>query len=271
MRRLFIFGLLSLAMTLVATAHQRGATVPAVPPPAMHAMPAAPIAGAHAVPLRVPSPVHSGARVIAPGPKPVVSHKPAGRPVLPRPLPPSSSTFTSNSFSPGAPFFDNSNPVPGLGFDYVHFFAVHPNWGASHPVTGVVLPFFGGGGFYIPVPYYTESTPQEEAQENVSNEQPESNRRAYAQEPSASAPSRSTSYSPSPSEPVAEFVFVKRDGSTLFAVAYILLNDKVQYVTKEGLRRSVALDSLDFAATQKFNEELGNTINLPALSRPVEL
>lgn len=186
-----------------------------------------------------------------------------GSPVLPQPPSLTGSPFIGNSFCPGGPFLNNSYPVPGLGFDYPHFFAVHPNWGACSAVTGVVLPFFGGG-FYLPVPYYTNSAQQEEAQDNTPNEQSGSDRQASAEEQSASASSRSNFDSTSPSEPVAEFVFVKRDGSTLFAVAYTLLKDKIQYVTKEGLRRSVALDSLDFEATLKFNEERGNTINLPS-------
>jgi hypothetical protein len=66
-------------------------------------------------------------------------------------------------------------------------------------------------------------------------------------------------------ESLAQFVFVQRDGSKFYAVAYSFMNDKLHYVTKDGARRSVPLDSLDFDATQKSNEDLGNTINLPSL------
>ena len=273
MRKFVFFALVSLSVSLVASAHQRGAMAPAMLPPGIHAMPAAPVSGGHATSFRAPAPVHSGVHVAASGTKPVVSHKQAGYPAPPRPLPPSSGAFASDTFSPGAglPFFDNSNPVPGLGFDYVHFFAVHPNWGATHPVSGVVVPFFGGGGFYMPTPYYTESTPQEEAQGNVSSKPSDSNRQANADQQAAAAPSRSSFHSNSYVEAVPEFVFIKRDGTTLFAVAYSLLNDRIQYVTKDGLRRSVALDALDFDATQKSNEDRGNTVHLPAFSAPADI
>jgi hypothetical protein len=66
-----------------------------------------------------------------------------------------------------------------------------------------------------------------------------------------------------PAKPVNEFVFVKRDGTRIFAVAYSLMKDKLQYVTKEGLRRTLTLDTLDYEATEKDNEERGNTVNLP--------
>ena len=43
------------------------------------------------------------------------------------------------------------------------------------------------------------------------------------------------------------------------------MKDKLQYVTKDGMRRTATLDSLDLDATQKINEQLGNTINLPLM------
>ena len=73
---------------------------------------------------------------------------------------------------------------------------------------------------------------------------------------------------PSPSEinkALAEFVFVNRDGTRFNAVAYSFVNDKLKYVTKEGVLHSESIDSLDIDATQKVNDQLGNTINLPGL------
>jgi len=54
-----------------------------------------------------------------------------------------------------------------------------------------------------------------------------------------------------------EFVFVRRDGTVFFAVAYAWENGALRYVTPEGLRRIVARDALDLAATQQFNEQRG--------------
>jgi len=61
-----------------------------------------------------------------------------------------------------------------------------------------------------------------------------------------------------------EYVFVRQDGSLIFAVAYSLINDRLQYVTAEGLRRTIPLNTLDFAATQQFNQQRGVSIRLPA-------
>jgi hypothetical protein len=47
-------------------------------------------------------------------------------------------------------------------------------------------------------------------------------------------------------------------------VAFTWSNDKLQYITKEGLRRSVSLDTLDLSATQQFNDQRGIAIRLPA-------
>jgi hypothetical protein len=139
---------------------------------------------------------------------------------------------------------------------------------ACAPNSGVVLPF-SAGGIYIPVPYYLDSSAQQEQpadqQEEASAQPPDANPREAAEEGvPPMAPTRSMA-SNNINESLAQFVFVQRDGTKLYAVAYSFLNNKLHYVTKEGAQRSVALDSLDFDATQKSNEDLGNTINLPSL------
>ncbi len=276
MRRLLVLGFLFLGFATLASARQRGAVAPAAmppvmraAPPAMHVMPAAPIAGGRVAPMRLPAQARPGTRTVTSGMKPALPRNPAWHPVSPQPLPLNPLApngpggLPPDAFNNSSCFFTNCYPVPGFGFDYEHFFAVHPNWGAEHPVGGVVLPFFGGGGFYMPVPYYTDSTPQEGDQQTASNVQPEQAQPSYAQESQTS--SRQNSYTYTPSEPVAEFVFVKRDGTTFNAVAYTLLKGKLKYITKEGLRRTVPLDSLDLDATQKSNEERGTSIDFPGL------
>ncbi len=62
----------------------------------------------------------------------------------------------------------------------------------------------------------------------------------------------------------AEYVFVRRDGSLLFAVAYSWDNGTLRYVTRDGVRRSVTQDALDMDATQQFNEQRGLNFRLPA-------
>jgi hypothetical protein len=57
---------------------------------------------------------------------------------------------------------------------------------------------------------------------------------------------------------------VRRDGGLLFAVAYSWDNGTLRYVTSDGVRKSVALESLDINATQQFNEQRGLSFRVPA-------
>lgn len=281
MRKLLVLGLLFLGIVTLTPARQRAAMPAAMPPvmrampPAMHAMPAVPVARGRVAPTRAPIQARPGTRTVTSGMKPVIARKPSWQPMLPQPpvnpfFPNPPGFIPGDAFTGQSCFVGDCYPVPGFGFDYEHFFAVHPDWGLNHPVSGVVLPFFGGGGFYMPVPYYNETTPQEGDQQTASNGQPQPNSQSYpqesaSQESAAPSYSRQNSYTYSPAQPVAEYVFVKRDGTTFNAVAYTLLKGKLQYVTKEGLRRTVPLDSLDLDATQKSNEERGTNIDFPGL------
>ncbi len=75
--------------------------------------------------------------------------------------------------------------------------------------------------------------------------------------PAAEAPSAA----PSPSE---EFIFVRRDGTVFFAVAYSWENKALRYITSQGLRRTVTQDELDLDATRQFNEQRGLNFHSPA-------
>ncbi len=171
---------------------------------------------------------------------------------------------------PADPVFPNGNPivdgypVPGLGFDYSHYFAVHPNAGRCRHCfdNGFIVPFFDGG-VYLPVPMYAddaaEAQPAEEAapvQEAQQQEQPPS------QDYYGNPPART--YSQPPPKPEADYIFVRRDGTLIFAIAYTWINDRLQYVTEEGLRRTVPANTIDLDATQQFNDQRGVPIRLPA-------
>ena len=292
-----LVGLATLSLSIAVSGAQRsvGGGMPvAAPAPAMHAMPAAapahvpvvaagnhmvtpthPVSSVHA-PVRTGSiPVHPVMRGSTPAPKPVA------RPVRPtsgvptRAGTPMPQTGFAPGFLPsdafnGSPCFPgNCNPAPGLGFDFPHFFAVHPNFGRfqSH-FAGVIVPGWGGG-FYFPVPYYTEAAPQEEVQQEPAaasaEQQQATHEAASAPVNEQLAPMANRSYDSTPTKPVEEYVFVKRDGTRIFAVAYSLTADKIQYVSREGLRRTVSLDALDYDATMKSNEERGNTVTLPGV------
>jgi len=206
--------------------------------------------------------------------RPAASSRPVAQPsrVSPR-LPAAPRTVRSSGWNTathrrtqtGDHRFRNGNfasdcfPVPGLGFDYPHFFATHPNFGSNCRFgSGFVTPFIDGG-FYLPTPVNGEqpaAQPAEEA-EAAADQQP------AADEP----PVRETVSGQVKSEQVPlqqEYVFVKRDGSLIFAVAYSWINDRLQYVTAEGIRRTVPRNTLDLDATQQFNDQRGVPIQRPA-------
>ena len=163
----------------------------------------------------------------------------------------------------GAPFSSDQINVPGLGFDYVHFAAVHPNASRHQFNHGFATPFLGGG-IYVPMPYYY---PEQAAAAPAAEEAPATEPSAEATEESADVEPRVTAVAPRYSqrlEPTAEYVFVRRDGTVFFAVAFSFNAGNLQYVTKEGLRRSVPLNTLDADATQQFNEQRGVNVRLPA-------
>jgi hypothetical protein len=172
--------------------------------------------------------------------------------------------FSTDPVFPNGGFSNGDNPAPGFGFDYTHFFAVHPNAGRHHfrHDSGFVIPFIDGG-FYLPVPAYSDQgTAAPQPEESEAANQPEPAEQTSARDSDRNLRDRMRS-EPLPPEQT-EYVFVRQDGSLIFAVAYSLINDRLQYVTAEGLRRTIPLNTLDFAATQQFNEQRGVSIRLPA-------
>jgi hypothetical protein len=69
---------------------------------------------------------------------------------------------------------------------------------------------------------------------------------------------------PAPEREADQYVFVRRDGTLFFAVAYAWENGTLRYITSEGLRHTVTADKLDLDATQQFNEQRGLIFRLPA-------
>jgi hypothetical protein len=242
MRKVLFFGSCSLALAFAVSAHQRG-PAPAVPPPPMaHAAPPA----AHAVAPAHPATPHASVSTT----KTAATHPKANnRPTNIIVPPVSSITTTATCRRSGAPVLGPSACPYSGGYGY-------GNYGGF------------GGAYYIPVPYYYGDTSAQELPAG-----PEDAQQIAANDQSVSAPQEPQDETPVPAaargrdsyinEALSEFVFVKRDGTKFNAVAYSFLNDKLQYVTKEGVRHTASIDSLDLDATQKVNEELGNTINLP--------
>jgi hypothetical protein len=264
MRRTILVLLLVSTLPFIGQAQQHGGgAMPSIS--GAHAfVAAAPVAVAHAAPVR--SSVSS---------RPVVRSAPVSTRLsaAPRAAHPTGwnrttttrrSNFSTDPVFPNGGFSSGDNPVPGLGFDYPHFFAVHPNAGRRHfrHDSGFVIPFIDGG-FYLPVPAYADQgAPAPQADDTQASNQSAPVEQISGRDTESNSRDRWRS-EPLPPEQT-EYVFVRQDGSLIFAVAYSLISDRLQYVTAEGLRRTIPLNTLDFAATQQFNEQRGVSIRLPA-------
>jgi hypothetical protein len=174
---------------------------------------------------------------------------------------------------------NNSNPfgfndtdfqeVPGLGFDFPHLAAISGNRRLRGSRFGGEVPF-GFGGFLVGPSVIVEELPVAESQPTVIEEVADDSaealrppRRARAPR-EASVPQPESTLTPAPQPDPEQFVFVRRDGGLVFAVAYSWDNGTLRYVTPEGLRRSMGRDALDLNATQQFNEQRGLNFHLPA-------
>jgi hypothetical protein len=158
--------------------------------------------------------------------------------------------------------------VPGLGFDYAHLAAVHPGGirgrgrdrDRNGRFIGAYFPFFGGG-YYLPIyPDDIDDTPAVDAQQQV--DAGAAGGAQTADNEYIATPSQD--YVPAPEKEAEQYVFVRRDGTLFFAVAYSWDNGTLRYITNEGLKRSVTGDKLDLGATQQFNEQRGLNFHLPA-------
>ena len=167
--------------------------------------------------------------------------------------------------------FTDFQDVPGLGFDFPHLAAIN----ASRPHHGRRfvgnVPFFDGflltsPSVIIEQPAPVEEQPQMEDADasNVLDEQRVVVRRhKTVRQPEVEAGVAPAS-EPSTHRDMEQFVFVQRDGSLVFAVAYTWIDNTLRYITPEGLRRTIDRDALDLNATQQFNEQRGVSFRAPA-------
>ena len=166
------------------------------------------------------------------------------------------------------------NPVPGLGFDFSNLAAINHDLAVralidpitqqelalserllqETPVAPVSFPLFG-----------SESQPvvvEQQPPQVIFVQAPP----AQQQEPEAaapSAPSPAAAEQPQPSLPdIGEFVLVLHDGTKIKAVAFTRQNNRIVYITKDGLRHSFSMSALDPAATQRLNEQRGTPLQL---------
>lgn len=236
-------------------------------PPVSHAVGVAPS-------VAVQAPAHAGISHAMPATRPVIR----GGTVRPR-TGMAAIRGTQRSATTRRRFEDEDNnfrpdcsSAPGFGFDAVHQAAVCGSAGNSQR-GGLQVPFFFpffDSGFFVPGTSAavdessTTDTSQQEAAEAESRERSRRSRaslQAAAPEQAPTPTAETTKAAPPEND---EFVFVRRDGTVFFAVAYSWENGTLRYVTSEGLRRTVKQDALDMGATQQFNEQRGVIFRSPA-------
>ncbi len=173
------------------------------------------------------------------------------------------SRFAENDFARRR----NCNSAPGLGFDEVHLAATCGPGRGGFRNGGLDAPFFFPfyeGGFSVP-----GATASLDDQSAADSAQPEttdadvrdSGRRYRTSQPVTAPAAEAASAAPVEND---EFVFVRRDGTVFFAVAYAWEQGTLRYITSQGLRHTVKQDALDLDATRQFNEQRGMNFRLPA-------
>src|SRR5216683_902093 len=246
MGKLSAVAMIVLVIPALAAAQHRGGMVgPAMAAP-FHA--GAAISRAAPAPARSPMRVQSRAQSAARSGAPALRRQGNGVRVIHR----NNSGFGSNGTD-----FQN---VPGLGFDYPHLAAVSGNHHRHGSRFDGEFPF-GSGGFLFGPSVIVEEVPVPESQPTVVEDQVADDAPEVQRPPRRAQASRAVS---DPQPDPEQFVFVRRDGGLVFAVAYSWDNGTLRYVTPEGLRRSMGRDALDLNATQQFNEQRGLNFHVPA-------
>ncbi len=178
---------------------------------------------------------------------------------------------------------DGDLSVPGLGFDYPHFAAINRNLETRaliDPVTQQRLalarqirretPAAAFLPAFLPVSpvIVVQSAPpvivlQQDAAEAGEASAMRAKRVGSSPQESAATAEAPVALTVEPHRVLEEYVLVRKDGRELFAVAFSARDGRVIYITREGLRRSVAVADLDADATTLRNEERGAEVKLP--------
>jgi hypothetical protein len=161
-----------------------------------------------------------------------------------------------------------ANTAPGLGFDEAHQIAVcGPNAGfrGNGFAGGYYFPFYEGG-FYMPGTAAADDTYAADNSQDVTDADVRESARHYRVSQPQPAPAPVVSTDEPAYENNEQYVFVRRDGTLFFAVAYSWEKGTLRYITSQGLRQTVTKDVLDLDATRQFNEQRGLSFQLPVLS-----
>jgi hypothetical protein len=165
------------------------------------------------------------------------------------------------------PLFPTSfGNTPGLGFDYAHLAALN----SGRQFSRFHNRFNNGEGFgfsgFLLSPEVIVEQPVDygpsgpDVNPNIASAGPDNGASLQDQ----FLPSSGVYGAPTPPKDIAEYVFVRRDGTLLFGVAFSWDHGTLHYITRDGVRRSISQDALDMDATQQFNEQRGVSFRLPA-------
>ena len=290
MSKLTRFGFLAaVALTLpwITLAQHGGGAAPAVAPAG--AQGAAPAATSGPAPAAAPASAPAGtAHASTATTGTIHSHHIAGHGTLTRPL----NHATTPAANPNVvvinpdnliSFTDLTGQVPGLGFDYEFIANTQGNLAEKaliDPVTQArlaLLARLNRGPFYPEYflwgyPFYGDVDQTATDPNATDSQQPQSTPQIIiVQQPAPNAPSAQNyaqgdpNVQPAPRSPLTEasdFLLVLKDGVTVSAVAFTRKGDQLIYVTKEGNRRTMSMDSIDTDATTKVNAARGTPLKL---------
>lgn len=158
----------------------------------------------------------------------------------------------------GTPLNPNFAPigtVPGLSFNIQALAAADRRNRSRAPRGEVSTPLLWYSPYYSPYADYYEA-PQPPYDYGYAPQQ-------TAAPPSEPAPEPLSAEPQTPPPDVGQFVLVRLDGHVIFAVAFMAVDGRVTYVTREGLRRSFPISELDKDATRQMNEANGTSVSLP--------
>lgn len=165
---------------------------------------------------------------------------------------------------------DCGSSAPGFGFDAVHQAAVCGSGAVGSRRRGLQVPLFFpffDGGLFLPgssAAVEESSTTTEASSPEAAEAEGRERGRRYRASLQTAAPALAVETSITAPPDNDQFVFVRRDGTVFFAVAYTWENGKLRYITGQGLGHTVAQDALDLVATRQFNEQRGLIFRSPA-------
>jgi hypothetical protein len=228
------------------------------------------------VPLLAHAQIRGGGARVGGGGHVIMAPRPAAHaaPVYSRPAGSGAAAGRVTQGHTGATYYTGTRTVNGRPVSRAA--AVQPatrsnGWNGRRGRTGPYLgyyPFFDSG-FLLPYAQsYVASSDDAPVYQGQGGDSSDASGEAYTGGDRGYGPRTVSSYDVvvSPQAPSQAYVFVRRDGTVFFAVAYSFESGNLYYVTQEGFRRSEARDALDLNATQQFNEQRGLSFRIPVTS-----